>query len=276
VGKAKALFAKLFGKKEDKEDERTDEQKKADLHKAVAAGTALLKQDKLSGAQIQTKLRDLRSEYRLRALEVIKDNQNNKTETDHLRAEINPVEEGEQVSRDLTGESQMVVSITSQIGAPQPRAGYEKDLPSTGQMQPGAEAPHQRAHSQGPGTGRESRAGIRRAPVFVNQILQNHGIEAFIRGLVDKIKNDPNTTMSLKTETRTIRSTLRLQSIIYQIDAEVDGKTKTVLIATITVSGSRVAPTASASIDYVGASFAGFLVSAAEEIFAARLEEDNT
>lgn len=82
--------------------------------------------------------------------------------------------------------------------------------------------------------------------------------------------------MSLKTETRTIRSTLRLQSIIYQIDAEVDGKTRTVLIATITVSGSRVAPSASASIDYVGASFAGFLVSAAEEIFAARLEEDDT
>lgn len=182
VAKAKALFAKLFGKKEDKKDERTDEQKKADLHKAVATGTALLKEDKLSGAQIRTELGDLRSKYRLRALEVVKDKQDKKTETDHLRAEINPVEEGEQVSRDLTGELQTVVSITSQIGAPQPRAGYEKDLPSTGQMQPGAEAPHQRAHSQAPGTGREFRAGIRRAPVFVNQILQNHGIEAFIRG----------------------------------------------------------------------------------------------
>ena len=276
ITKANALFAKLFGKKEkDEKDERTDEQKKVDLTAAVTEGNVFLNDQALSRADIGAKLGVLRKKYKLVDLSIVTGKTDKKTEVDHLHAAINPVVEGEGITRDLTGESQMVVTIVGRLGGPQPRRGDEKDLPSTGAFPPGAEAPHQRAHSQGPGTGRESSAGIRRAPIRVNQILQNHGIETFLRGLVEKLKNDPNTSLSLKTETRSFRGTTRLQSIQYQLDAEIDHKVRTLLIATIEVAGTRIAPTASASIDYVSSEFKEFLVAASEEIFETRLEEDD-
>ena len=67
--------------------------------------------------------------------------------------------------------------------------------------------------------------------------------------------------------------TTRLESIQYQLEAEIESETRVVLVATIVVGGTRTAPTTTCSIDYVGAQFAGFLVSAAEDIFATRLDE---
>jgi hypothetical protein len=263
-----------FGKgKDDKPDDRTQEKKKEDLHKAVQEGNQLLKDDKLSNKEVGQQLSKIKSAYRIPSLEIVTASKNGKRETDYVKGEINPIEEGERITRDLTEDSGMVVEITSYLGAPKARKGYEKDFPTTSAFAPGVEAPSQRAHSGAPGLGRESAAGIRRAPTFVNQELQNRGIEKFLRGLFQKVKNDPNMKFPLKTETRSFNLTTRLESIQYQLEAEIEGKTRVVLVATIVVGGRRTAPTTTCSIDYVGAEFAGFLVSAAEDIFATRLDE---
>jgi hypothetical protein len=263
-----------FGKgKDDKPDDRTPEKKKQDLHSAVQEGNRLLRDDRLSKTELVERLLTIKAKYGIPSLEIVTASKDEKHETDYIKGEINPIEEGEQIVRDVTEDSGMVVTITSYLGAPQPRRGYEEDYPTTAAFPPGAEAPSQRAHSGAPGLGRESAAGIRRAPTFVNQQLQNHGIEKFLRGLFKKVASDPAIRFPLKTETRSFNLTTRLESIQYQLEAEIGGKTRVVLVATIVVRGTRTAPTAKASIDYVAAEFAEFLVAASEDIFAIRLDE---
>ena len=45
---------------------------------------------------------------------------------------------------------------------------------------------YQRVHSQGQGTGHESALGIFYAPRELNQQIQNHGIERYLRELVEE------------------------------------------------------------------------------------------
>ncbi len=273
VTMAKKLFAKAFGKKVDgKTDERTEEQKKADLNGAVLKGNQLLKNDKLSLAEVRKGLTPLQSQFRLQNLTVVGGDKDKKSEKDRIKAEINPVQEGEWVKRDRTEDTGFVVWIRAILGPPQARRGYEKDLPSASEYE-GVPAGMEKAHGLGAGTGRESGAGIRLAAKRVNQELQNRGIEKFLRGLFAKVKNDPNSEFSVNVAVKSFSGTLRLQEISYQLVADINGRQRIAMEATITVSDAGAAPSASASVDYVGAEFAPFLVSVAESVFSRRLDK---
>ncbi|MBY5456442.1 DUF4157 domain-containing protein [Rhizobium leguminosarum] len=89
VGKAKALFARLFSSK-DKQDERTEEQKKADLQKGVAEGRALLGDQKLSVSEVKKKLPAIKAKYKMTALDVVVDDKSDAKERDHIHGAINP------------------------------------------------------------------------------------------------------------------------------------------------------------------------------------------
>jgi hypothetical protein len=88
VTMAKKLFAKVFGK--DKKDERTDEQKKADLDKAMAEADHYLEDDSLDPDEVSKKLAALRSQYKLKSLTLVTEAKTDETETDHVEGENSP------------------------------------------------------------------------------------------------------------------------------------------------------------------------------------------
>lgn len=89
VAKAKALFKSLFGKKAD--DKRTDKEKERDLKAAVEAGEALLKNQKLTSKQVNSKLQGIKKSYKLTSLAVVKESEAKDSETDYIQGEINPL-----------------------------------------------------------------------------------------------------------------------------------------------------------------------------------------
>lgn len=274
VKTAGKLIGGFLGGKVDKKDERTEAQKKADLNKAVQEANQVLADKSMQTKQVRRRMESIKSKYKLISLDLISQKKDKKIENDRVRGEINPVQEGEWIVRDRTEDTGFVVWIRGILGPPQKRKGHEKKLPSRREYgPPGIEPQTERAHGLGAGTGRESAAGIRRATQEVNQELQNRGIEKFLRGLYEKVKNDPNSEFSVTTVVKSFSRTLRLQEITYQVHAEIDGRQRVVMEATIAVSGTRAAPTASANIDYVSGQFAPFLISVAEEVFESRLDE---
>ncbi|MBP5988066.1 MAG: DUF4157 domain-containing protein [Azonexus sp.] len=88
VTMAKKLFAKAFGK--DKNDERTPEQKQADLNKALAEAQALQSAPKATSATVRKGLGAIKSKYRMQALDLVVDKQDDGEETVHVHGEINP------------------------------------------------------------------------------------------------------------------------------------------------------------------------------------------
>lgn len=95
IGKAKALFAKLFSKK-DKPDDRTEQQKQADLNKAMAEAEAAKAGGKATEAEVRRALPAIKSKYRMTSLDLIVDNKNKTEETIHISGEINPKSTGPQ------------------------------------------------------------------------------------------------------------------------------------------------------------------------------------
>jgi hypothetical protein len=89
VTMAKKLFTKFFGKK-DKPDERTPEQKKADLGKALNEAGALQANDKLSDAQVKQQLLGIKAKYKMNSLEFVVDTEDESGETVHVEGVINP------------------------------------------------------------------------------------------------------------------------------------------------------------------------------------------
>ncbi len=87
---AKKLFSKLFGKKDGKPDERTDAQKLADLDKAIGEAEAVMAKEDADKETIEKALKHIKVKYRLTKLELVKDASDDKFETDHVLAEINP------------------------------------------------------------------------------------------------------------------------------------------------------------------------------------------
>src|SRR5574343_215542 len=88
VGMAKKLFAKVFGK--DKKDERTPEQKQSDLNKALAEAQALQAAPKATTGSVKKGLGAIKSKYRMQALDLVVDKQDDGEETVHVHGEINP------------------------------------------------------------------------------------------------------------------------------------------------------------------------------------------
>lgn len=93
VGKAKALFKSMFGGK-DSADDRTPEQKNADLQRGVAEGTALLRQNKKSPTGISAQLAPIKAKYRLSALLVVATAKDDGTQKSHIHGAVNPEMDG--------------------------------------------------------------------------------------------------------------------------------------------------------------------------------------
>jgi hypothetical protein len=129
------------------------------------------------------------------------------------------------------------IVIQDLLSSPKQRKKYERDLPSITQAQLQG---WERGHSQGAGTGSESPAGIRYIPKEVNQKLQNHGIESYLRQIFEN--KEAHMDFWLTTVTTTYPGTLRLAQIDYQVDAVSDGRSKTVLECSIRIADQRENP----------------------------------
>ena len=142
------------------------------------------------------------------------------------------------------------ILIRSEVGPPpsqggDPRMGYER------QYFPGVEvglSGWDRGHSQGAGTGRESREGIRYETAEVNRVLKNQGVERFIRDAYE-IASQNGGRVIQHTVTQTHPLTLRLSSIEYRVDiVAADGRTSRIFEAEITISNDRVEPRVNISV----------------------------
>ncbi|MCY0906006.1 eCIS core domain-containing protein [Arthrobacter sp. H14-L1] len=111
-----------------------------------------------------------------------------------------------------------------------------------GGLPPGPQ--YQRAHSLGQGTGFESPYALYYAPEYVNQALQNRGIETYMRDLAASQR--PGETFMVLTETAAHPGTRRLSSISYRIQSVVGGKTQDIATYTIRVSSSAEHPVVTA------------------------------
>jgi hypothetical protein len=90
VKMAKSLFAKLFGKK----DERTEEQKKADLDKAMSEAEAVKAKPDATEASIRKDLPPIQKKYRLTSLELVVDSEDATSETVHISGAMSPGTDG--------------------------------------------------------------------------------------------------------------------------------------------------------------------------------------
>ncbi|PSB22160.1 DUF4157 domain-containing protein [Phormidesmis priestleyi ULC007] len=80
-----------FGKsKDDKPDERTDQQKKADLDQGVGEADKLMAEKDATPDSVKTKLPTIQSKYKLTSLQLLKDAEDEY----HIEAKINPEEKG--------------------------------------------------------------------------------------------------------------------------------------------------------------------------------------
>jgi hypothetical protein len=99
VTMAKKLFAKIFGKDKQKPDERTPEQKKADLQQAMAQSAALLNNQQLSVEDVRKGLGPIKERFRIPVLELRKESGTDTEETDYVYGEINPPDKTPAVKR---------------------------------------------------------------------------------------------------------------------------------------------------------------------------------
>jgi hypothetical protein len=88
VTMAKKLFARAFGK--NKDDKRTEDEKKRDVRAAVEEGTAIAKAAGGDLAAVRPRLPAIRAKFKLVKLEVVKDGENKH----HLAGQVNPEYDG--------------------------------------------------------------------------------------------------------------------------------------------------------------------------------------
>jgi len=104
VSKAKALFAKLFGK--DKDD-RTPEQKKADLDAAMAKAAALQNKPGVHEDDIRKGLGPIRTQHKLVSLELVVESKEETKERIHIEGVVNPPDSTAASDIDADGEGTM-------------------------------------------------------------------------------------------------------------------------------------------------------------------------
>jgi hypothetical protein len=153
---------------------------------------------------------------------------------------------GERVWRTAGDEPATV--IESMLGPSSKRKYFERAYFRRGEMDPSyATSRMELAHSQGQGTGFESFYAIAYAPSDVNQILQNLGIEEFLRILHENQLR--GVTYKLVTTTSLHSRSLRLKQITYRVEAVFGGENRTVLTTGIRVEGSAEKPLVSLAED---------------------------
>jgi len=174
IGKAKALFASLFSKKDKTPDSRTDAQMMADMKAAVSEGLTIVS-DKSSSKKAKDKsLKKLKSKYKLTNIELVSDSKAKGTETVHIHATINPTYDSNGVIISDFPPSP-VVTIVAIVGAPIKRQGMEEVIEE--------KKGYERAHLLGPILGHDMPQGVMYAPSEVNQKLQKSGIEGLIKAM---------------------------------------------------------------------------------------------
>lgn len=153
---------------------------------------------------------------------------------------------GERVWRTAGDEPATVVE--SVLGPSSKRKYFERAYFRRGEMDSSyAKSRMELAHAQGQGTGFESFYAIAYAPSDVNQILQNLGIEEFLRILHDNQLR--GVTYKLITATTLHPRSLRLKQITYRVEAVFGGEGRTVLTTGIRVEGSVEKPLISLAED---------------------------
>jgi hypothetical protein len=93
IGKAKALFGKLFGGK-DKKDDRTDAQKQADLNAGLNEANTLVEAKGATDASIRKGLAGIKSKYRMTSLELVVDIDGDLEASIHVAGKVNPEGKG--------------------------------------------------------------------------------------------------------------------------------------------------------------------------------------
>jgi Domain of unknown function (DUF4157) len=138
VTKAKGLFTKLFGKKDEK-DERTEEEKTRAKLAAIKDAEALLPPKGFDEREVRGKLGPIRSQYKLLTLDLVVDSEKDATETIHFTASASNVISGQPKVVSSAGTGILIVSAidikppgSSRIGAtpaaaPNPQA-FEKNV----------------------------------------------------------------------------------------------------------------------------------------------------
>ena len=116
---------------------------------------------------------------------------------------------GERVWQNDDGTIGHEASIRGSIG----RQDFERQKFSGGKTGLSSMKNYERAHSFGQGFGWESPHGIPYAPRYVNQTLQNNGIEQYIRALRDLLPAGQD--LVINTRTQNIEGTNRINSIEY-------------------------------------------------------------
>lgn len=141
--------------------------------------------------------------------------------------------DGQRVWRTRDG----AIAIESKLGPGTGRRDFEKRYFTPSEAgYPG----YHRTHSQGQGTGFESPYSIPYAPAKVNLILQNSGIEAYLRRLY--AESPANVRYHLITETYNHWGSLRLKQITYRVDVEIDGVRSRFFEFQINVGKARTDP----------------------------------
>jgi hypothetical protein len=103
VAMAKKVFAKVFGKKE--KDERTDDQKNADLQKAMQESEVLQKNETITDFQIKQGLVSIKQKYKMASLEFVVDSEDEAQETVHVEGKVNPPDSTTRSKRSKAGET---------------------------------------------------------------------------------------------------------------------------------------------------------------------------
>ena len=114
------------------------------------------------------------------------------------------------------------VVLRAWLGRRSARAGLERFMMSASEYAIAVIQGWQRAHASGAGLRAESGEAIRLAPEFVNQALQNRGIESFLRQLRDRALAEGR-QIHVTTVVETHPRTLRLRSIEYEIEIMGEG-----------------------------------------------------
>ena len=121
IGKAKGLFAALFGGAEaDKPDDRSPQAKLNDLRQGIAEGTELLKINKQKPSEVSKKLPQIQKKYRLSSLSLVTVVKDDGKQKSHIHGAVNPELDGGDIDSEADNDNELdPQSIWDEvIGAP--------------------------------------------------------------------------------------------------------------------------------------------------------------
>ncbi|MEQ9358015.1 eCIS core domain-containing protein [Coleofasciculus chthonoplastes] len=122
LNKAKQMAASLLrrlgiGKgeegEEDEPDERTAEEKKADLNRALTDADVLLNNKEMSSDEIRERLPGIKSKYKMTSLELVVDSKDDTKEIVHVHGQINPEGETEPEEKSLEKDNSYKAKVNS-------------------------------------------------------------------------------------------------------------------------------------------------------------------